>query len=133
MFEWDDRARIENLARHGVDFVRAARMFDNPVMEREDTRQFAGEMRHIAIGHHGGFYMVVVTTPRNGRRRIVQAWRADRADEELYRAGVPQAARAAAGSYGRKLGAPSKHGGGILGQGGARLSIAKSEDGPPSA
>ncbi len=59
----------------GVDFVRAAAMFDNPVLEREDTRQFHGERRFWPSARSGGFFMVVAWTPRGNRRRIVQAWR----------------------------------------------------------
>ena len=125
MFEWDEAKAAENLSSHGVDFVRAARMFDFPVLEREDTRQFWGERRFLAIGQLHGFFMVVSWTPRGTRKRILSAWRADRDDEDFYRAAVPQAAGAAAGfEPGRRAlaGVPGRS---LLEIGRARLSLPK--------
>jgi uncharacterized DUF497 family protein len=51
MFEWEEARRRENMALYGVDFVRAALMFDHPVLEREDTRRFHWAGRRI---FHGG-------------------------------------------------------------------------------
>lgn len=50
-FEWDERKREANIQSHGVDFVRAAKMFVNPVLERIDDREDYGEKRLIALGH----------------------------------------------------------------------------------
>ena len=108
MFEWDYELRRRNLADHGVDFVRAARMFDNPVLEREDSRKFHGEKRMIALGHDGGMFLVVTWTPRGGRRRILSAWRADRDDEAIYGATVAQAARPYGGLQHRKPALPGR-------------------------
>jgi len=91
MFEWEESRREQNIAQHGIDFVRAAQVFDNPVLEREDARQFHGERRLYSLGHSGGIFIVVAWTPRGSRRRIVQAWKADRDDEAIYRATVPYA------------------------------------------
>ena len=32
-FEWDENKREDNVQKHGVDFVRAALMFSNPLLE----------------------------------------------------------------------------------------------------
>ena len=37
-FEWDENKRQSNLRKHGIDFVRAAAIFNNPILEREDNR-----------------------------------------------------------------------------------------------
>lgn len=102
MFEWNQRARLDNLRNNGVDFVRAALMFENPVIEREDVRQFAGEKRHIAIGHSKGYFMVVVSSPRGARCRILEAWKADDEDERIYREAIPQTAASDEGLHGRR-------------------------------
>jgi uncharacterized protein (DUF4415 family) len=44
-FEWDEGKRQRNLAKHGVDFLRAARIFDGPVVEWDDSRCEYGERR----------------------------------------------------------------------------------------
>ena len=37
-FEWDDEKRLNNLAKHGFDFQRAAELFDGrPVVEIQST------------------------------------------------------------------------------------------------
>jgi hypothetical protein len=37
--EWDEQKRHTNIAKHGVDFVAAARVFDGPILEVEDRRR----------------------------------------------------------------------------------------------
>jgi uncharacterized DUF497 family protein len=49
-FEWDEGRRQRNLAKHGVDFVRAARIFDGPVVEWNDSRREYGEQRRLVLG-----------------------------------------------------------------------------------
>jgi len=66
-FEWDERKRLANLAKHGIDFVRAARIFDGPTIERPDDRRDYGEPRTIALGEAGGDILVVWSTPVGGR------------------------------------------------------------------
>jgi uncharacterized DUF497 family protein len=65
-FEWDERKRRQNIAEHGVDFVRAAEIFDGPVVEDKDSRRPYGERRQRALGRAGGEYFVVVYTWRDG-------------------------------------------------------------------
>ncbi|MCB9959790.1 MAG: BrnT family toxin [Rhodospirillaceae bacterium] len=83
-FEWDEAKRRSNLAKHGIDFVRAARIFRNPILERMDDRQDYGEERWIAIGHWQGQCLVVVYTWRDGKRRLISAWKAGQDDREVY-------------------------------------------------
>ena len=83
MFEWDERKRAANLAKHGIDFVRAARIFQNPVLERTDVREDYGEKRLIVIGYWELDFVVAVYTWRGPNRRIISAWKAG-ADEKRY-------------------------------------------------
>lgn len=48
--EWDDAKRRSNLEEHGVDFLDAALIFENPTIEAEDTRHDYGERRFRAAG-----------------------------------------------------------------------------------
>ena len=52
-FEWSEQKWRENLDEHGVDFVDAALIFANPVLEADDDRQDDGEVRLRALGHGG--------------------------------------------------------------------------------
>jgi len=60
-FEWDEAKRRENLNKHGVDFLRAALMFETPVLEQIDDREDYGEERMIALGEvDGTVYRVTI-------------------------------------------------------------------------
>ncbi len=83
-FEWDEAKRAANIQIHGVDFVRAARIFSNPILERLDDREDYGEDRWIAIGLADDTYLVVVYTWRGENRRIISAWKAGRYEQEEY-------------------------------------------------
>ena len=83
-FEWDERKRESNLNKHGLDFVRAVKMFSNPILERRDDREDYGEDRWIAIGRWQTSYMVVVYTWRGVNRRIISAWKAGKNEQAAY-------------------------------------------------
>lgn len=87
-FEWDERKRVANIKKHGIDFVQAAKIFENPVLERIDNRTDYGEERRIALGRWQGRVLVVVYTMRGENRRIISAWKAGREDEEEYHQGL---------------------------------------------
>ncbi len=87
-FEWDEAKRQQNLAKHGVDFVDATRMFGNPILERIDDREDYGEERLIAIGHWDTDVFVVAYTWRGENRRIIAAWKAGKNDQREYYATV---------------------------------------------
>ena len=83
-FEWDERKREANIQKHGVDFLRAAKIFANPILERIDDRGDYGEERRIAIGQWEGSYTVVIYTWRGESRRIISAWKAGKDDRRKY-------------------------------------------------
>ena len=82
-FEWDENKRRSNIHKHGNDFVLAARIFLNPVLEVPDVEEH-GEARTVAIGHWGENCLVVVYTWHGENRRIISAWKADKNDREAY-------------------------------------------------
>lgn len=83
-FEWDEEKRDANIKKHGVDFVRAAKIFHNPVLETSDDREDYGENRIIALGHWPEYFIVTVYTWRGENRRIISAWKAGRDEKENY-------------------------------------------------
>jgi uncharacterized protein (DUF4415 family)/uncharacterized DUF497 family protein len=48
-FEWDAAKNAANIAKHGIDFEDAIRIFDGPVLEKADARRDYGEARIIAF------------------------------------------------------------------------------------
>jgi uncharacterized DUF497 family protein len=91
--EWDEAKREANIAKHGVDFVAAVKIFDGQFIETEDQRRDYGEQRYQAFGEISAGVMQVVYTWRGDRRRIISARRARRNERRAYYSGIAQAAR----------------------------------------
>jgi uncharacterized DUF497 family protein len=83
-FEFDPSKREQCLAKHGIDFIDAVRIFDNAYFEREDTRRTYGEPRYIATGKIDDVYISIVWTPRGKNRRIITAWRTSKRERSRY-------------------------------------------------
>ena len=49
-FSWDEPKRQANLAKHGLDFADAEKVFAGPMVLFEDTRIDYGEQRMIGVG-----------------------------------------------------------------------------------
>ncbi len=82
LFEWDESKRQTNLAKHGIDFRDAIRVFDGPVFESVNRRR--GEERMVAIGSMEGIEIVLVYVMRGKQRRIISARRAHRNERQDY-------------------------------------------------
>jgi uncharacterized DUF497 family protein len=84
-FEWDAAKDAANLAKHGISFVRALSVFDDPNrLEEDSTRPEHGEQRGKAIGLMGKLLVTVIYTDRQDRRRIISARRAWRDERARY-------------------------------------------------
>ena len=62
----------------------AAKLFDGPRLEKEDTRRDYGETRIIALGRSEGRILHVVYTRRNSVLRIISARKANRDERAEY-------------------------------------------------
>jgi uncharacterized DUF497 family protein len=83
-FEWDERKRASNLAKHGVDFRRMEALFESRLVEIEDDRQDYGETRFTVFGEIEGRVYAVVYTWRGSNRRIISARRANGREQKDY-------------------------------------------------
>lgn len=84
-FEWDPAKADSNLAKHGIDFGGARRVFDDRyVLILPDPRDYAGETRDHAIGRVGDRILCVTFTMRGGNCRIISARRANRRERTAY-------------------------------------------------
>jgi uncharacterized DUF497 family protein len=86
-FEWDEGKNRANIAKHGVGFDEARRIFSDPhVIIRED-RVVEGEERLHAIGYVERVLLVVHTVREEGLGaiiRIISARKATPAERKLY-------------------------------------------------
>ena len=84
-FVWDRRKNRANLARHGIAFEDAIRIFESPTLEKVDDRFDYGEIRVYAIGVVSGLEITLIYTDvSETERRIISAWRAERHEREAY-------------------------------------------------
>lgn len=83
-FEWDPKKRATNRAKHGIDFVAAARIFEGPTLEQVDDREDYGEERILCLGVVGDLVLQVAYTWRGRNRRLISARRATRNEAQAY-------------------------------------------------
>lgn len=84
-FEWDNDKNALNIAKHGLSFETACRIFEGVVISATDDRFDYGEVRTNSIGAIDGIAIVVVThTDRNGRIRLISARPAKRKERARY-------------------------------------------------
>jgi len=84
-FEWDEEKNASNIENHGIDFLDAALIFENPTIEAIDDRVDYGELRWVALGLSGEAVLHVVYTWRGESIiRIISARKANRHDAEKY-------------------------------------------------
>jgi uncharacterized protein len=84
-FEWDDAKAQSNLAKHGMRFDVAIRVFDDPHQWRGDvSRPQDAESRLKTVGVIEGRLITVVYTLRSGAIRIISARRANVKESRSY-------------------------------------------------
>jgi uncharacterized DUF497 family protein len=88
-FEWDEEKSSRNKEIRGFDFAFATGLFDNPVLESVQTQRDYGELRIKAIGTIENECVVVIYTPRGGKRRLISARPAIRKERNDYRSTHP--------------------------------------------
>lgn len=75
-FEWDDEKAGYNQRVHGVSFVEAITVFEDPLAVTKESRKHSvGEYRYVTIGLSArGRLLAVSNTPRS-RIRVISARR----------------------------------------------------------
>jgi uncharacterized protein len=86
VFEWDDEKATQNQAQHGVTFEEAAEVFFDPFYQYGDaTPAEVHEQRDFILGYSISLrLLLVVSTERGDRTRIISARPATRAERKLY-------------------------------------------------
>jgi uncharacterized DUF497 family protein len=86
-FEWDEDKNGVNIAKHGVDFNFAKRVFDDEekIEEYDDLHSTYNEERYRVVGMvENDVLFVVETELESGRIRIISARYAERVYQEKY-------------------------------------------------
>jgi uncharacterized DUF497 family protein len=84
-FEWDPAKAASNLAKHGVPFAYATRVFLDPArLDHVDTRQPYGEERRVTMGTIEDRVYVVAYTRRRSIIRLFSARKANAREIKRY-------------------------------------------------
>lgn len=82
-FEYDDNKSSANLAKHGIDFEEAQKLWQDPDL-LEIQAKTEGEPRFLIIGRIGAKHWSAVVTYREERIRLISVRRARKREVELY-------------------------------------------------
>jgi uncharacterized protein len=87
-FEWDEEKAIVNEKKHGIIFEKVLPAFLDPrKIEFRDASHSDYEERYITIGNVSRrtvLLVIVCSTERSGRTRLISARRASRIEEGIY-------------------------------------------------
>ncbi|WP_420935909.1 BrnT family toxin [Alteromonas sp. A081] len=82
-FEFDQNKSDSNLAKHGIDFVEAQKLWNDPML-LEIPAKTEDEPRYIIIGLTGGKHWTAVITYRNKNIRIISVRHARKSEVAIY-------------------------------------------------
>ncbi len=88
-FEFDPKKSQANLAKHGIDFVIAQRLWEEPSVEFAARQEF--EDRFAIIGPMGDKLYTCVFTIREDRIRIISCRRSRAKEMKLYEKTITKA------------------------------------------
>jgi len=83
-FEWDERKRQTNIAKHGFDFVDVEEVFGNPLYTVKDSRFDYGELRFLTLGILFGRIVAISHTENDEVIRIISFRKADKNEQQTY-------------------------------------------------
>lgn len=88
-FEWDDAKDVTNLAKHGISFNNARRIFEGGrIVTRNVSRPEDNEERLASVGLLDDRLVYICFTWRpGGVRRIISVRRANRRERDWYDTG----------------------------------------------
>ena len=83
-FEWDEKKRLSNIRKHGIDFADVPAIFELDTVTVIDDRFEYGETRYQTLGLLKARVIMVVHTESETVIRIISARKANKYEEEIY-------------------------------------------------
>ena len=84
-YEWDEKKRVENLAKHELDFADVWQIFDAPMLVDIDDREDYGETRFFGFGFLKNFVVAIVFTESNEETiRVISLRKALKYEREYF-------------------------------------------------
>jgi len=82
-FEFDEKKSILNLEKHGIDFVSAQELWQDPELVEVKAKS-ENEPRFLIVARINKKYWSAVITHRGGTIRIISVRRSRKSEVELY-------------------------------------------------
>ncbi|MHB8318876.1 MAG: BrnT family toxin [Acidimicrobiales bacterium] len=82
-FEFDSEKSTANRTKHGIDFVRAQALWDDPGRVEVPARS-VGESRWLVVGRIRELHWSAIVTYRDQRIRVISVRRSRREEVRLY-------------------------------------------------
>ena len=82
-FEFDARKSRSNQLKHGIDFIEAQQLWDDPDLIVVPART-TDEQRLLAVGQIEDLHWSAIVTLRNDRLRIISVRRSRKEEIQLY-------------------------------------------------
>jgi uncharacterized DUF497 family protein len=89
VFVWDERKRLRNLRKHGIDFADAEKVFRGVTLSAEDDREAYGERRFLTLGLLEDQVVSVTHTERRDEIRIISIRKATKHEARFYFSQIP--------------------------------------------
>ena len=83
-FTWTETKRRINLAKHGLDFADAKKVFTGPMVLFEDQRTDYGEQRMIGIGLLGELVVLIAQVESDATIHVISMRKADNHETNLF-------------------------------------------------
>lgn len=83
-YTWDEGKRQANLAKHGLDFADAEKVFSGPLVLIEDSRHEYGEQRMIGIGLLDFLVVLILHVEADDEIRVISMRRANSDETDLF-------------------------------------------------
>jgi uncharacterized DUF497 family protein len=84
IFEFDKQKSKRNKEKHGIDFIEAQYIWEDPDCVMIPART-SGESRYLLIGKYDNKIWSAIVTLRNQKIRIISVRRSRKNEEEIYR------------------------------------------------
>ncbi len=83
-FEWDEKKRLINIKKHGIDFIDVPAIFELDTVTVIDDRFDYGETRYQTLGLLKSRVILVGHTESETVIRIISARKATKYEEKIY-------------------------------------------------
>jgi uncharacterized DUF497 family protein len=83
-FEFDENKSKSNKEKHGIDFIEAQTLWDDPYLLEIPSKNVTDEERYLVIGELEGKHWSAVITYRDESIRIISVRRARDKEVEYY-------------------------------------------------